>query len=223
MENMDSHDHLIENSNADLGATYTLFVSLYLVVLAFFILLNSISDKDMHKEDNAISSIGETFAGKDGKLKVDLGKVGEMDFAFVVKSYLDKIDSVTKTTFQLDNVEVTREGDGIMVVIPYVALFEAESSDIDKSKLNFLDRLSDILTEDHGIGVVSMEFTVDSRSFGKNSNDYKLDVARAASVASYMFTSGVPEDRIAAGIAPSNNGNVVMRFLVTAGGLYSGK
>ena len=122
----DKTDHEIEPSQ---NGVFTLFVPLYLVILAFFILLNSISDENQKKKEEAISSIEESFSSGSGRTDIE-NKALFFSFSQIVTTYFDDVEKELKSAYKPDEFTVERKCFKMRIRIPLRKVFEKDSANI---------------------------------------------------------------------------------------------
>jgi len=121
------------------GAAGHLFVSLYLVILAFFIILNSISTINTSKSNRAIKSLQEAFNNQERQEESDdnfiisvenIGiKMGQANFGSNI--LIQEIEESAKTLLKLEReqFQIARGNQEILFKIP-LEDFASQSGDL---------------------------------------------------------------------------------------------
>jgi len=221
MQNIDKY---IEQDEQNGSGMATLMVSLYLVVLAFFILLNSISVKDVQKTQNAINSLTSVFSNQKGNSDLKMESPAIFDFNFIVSNYFDSIEDVIRSVFQVENVTMERSGNSLSITIPINIFFYGDEQGLKKQQREFLDSISSILKEEQYGAQVYFDFKVDSFSYLNNFKEQaeNEDVARTSLIIDYLLSKGVPRQLISGGIRFNEKNNVTIDFIVLEAGSIAG-
>jgi len=203
-------------SNDSRQGTVIVFLSLFLMVLGFFIVLVSISTFEPVKSKAVMKSLTSTFATfqPTGAKKTDFtAKEGEVLGGQV---FQEKITGLFATAIQVAKVEVVKPGRLMRVQLPARAVFAENSAAVRESILPFLDRIAAALGgRPPGIRF-DMEFVIGT-PYGKDgmlAEHQTLEQSRAAGFARQMLARGAPDDSIAIGLAPGDSEHITIRFYV---------
>jgi hypothetical protein len=194
----------------------SLFLSLFLLVLAFFIVLVSISTLEDVKSQAVRNSLSSTFrsvlspstnptefTSKDGNF---LGG----------QAFQEQITGIFATTLQVAKVEIVRPGSLMQIKLPASAMFAEGETVIRPVTIPVLDRIVAVLSARPPGLRFDMEFVIGSPV----SKDKELPVAqtleshRAGNLAREMAHRGVPPDSIAIGIQPGRTDQITIWFFV---------
>jgi len=122
--------------------------------------------------------------------------------------YMDKQEDKLRKKLQGTGVSVTRDGDNIILNMPSNITFDSDSHNLKKEFNKTLDSVVLVLNEYKSTMITVMGHT---DSTGSNEYNQNLSVQRALSVANYLASKGVAEQRLAASgygeafpIAPNN-------------------
>ena len=122
--------------------------------------------------------------------------------------YMDKQEDKLRKQLQGTGVSVTRDGDNIILNMPSNITFDTDSHNLKRPFTKTLDSVVLVLNEYKSTMVTVMGHT---DSTGSNEYNQNLSVQRALSVADYLASKGVAEQRLAASgygeafpIAPNN-------------------
>ncbi len=197
-----------------------LFVSLYIVLLAFFILLNSISKISDDKVDAAMDSVSEAF---DIKRSIsDLPSLDDGVGAEITQTdAFGEIEKLLAKFVPLDEVEMQIDGNLMQVSIPSRQIFIKQTNNIDKNIKNFLSEIAKLsaatIVDDKYNGEMQIEAII-SPLFKAiddlDSDERKLLTSRAAIIAKYMADAGSAASFISAAISSANSDMVEFRFVL---------
>jgi len=178
------------------------FLSLYLLVLAFFILLVTISTVSQEKADAAIQSI----------LKKELAKKKKKPG----RVFQDKTTVMFADALGVKKTEVLQVGKIMRITVGTEGLFEQDKSTIKSEQRKLIDRLIAALSNRPDGTQFDMEFVIGS-AYTKGLNfpiKQTLAMERAGAFARELLNRGAPPDAISIGIGPIDPGEVVMWFYV---------
>lgn len=138
------HDTLMDdegNSPRQEADSAPLFVALYIVLLAFFIVLNVIAKEDAVRTKMAVQSVVKTFHVPDELMKKRI--VGtDQGFEAAVKFFSGRMRDVTSDFLALEQIKLTLQGDKMYLRMPVDQLFYAGTSTIRPRALKFLGDLN---------------------------------------------------------------------------------
>ncbi len=195
--------HMSQGSTDALIGVMT--VSLFIILLAFFILLNSIAVLDEQKMLSAIGSLLESFGVDSGGYSVidgtgdkpDLpafsneldGRVGHIDFSdlYVADDNLSQ------------EIKILSDPRGSMVRIPAKILFEPSDINLRPSASPFLNRLGDIIHKNKYPIDISGHLDNMPHAEGVGVTNRELSTIRALRVLEYLIKKkSISSDRITA-------------------------
>ncbi|MDA0781052.1 MAG: hypothetical protein PQ612_01020 [Rickettsiales bacterium] len=184
---------------------FALFVPLYLVILAFFILLNSISDENQKKKEEAISSIEESFSSGSGRTDLE-NKALFFSFSQIVTTYFDDVEKELKSAYKPDEFTVERKGYKMMIKIPLRKVFEKDSANIIEFQKSLFNRLVKTISLDRRGVDVKINIKVDSQGFSllDNKDAFEIDKERSTNIVEKFLDNNIEKKHITAGIAFNN-------------------
>lgn len=191
----------------------SLFLALYLMLLAFFITLLSLSTFEEDRSARAVDSVNAAFSRFEtttlGRFTGDAGTAVQE-----ARALFDDIEAVFET--EIAAAKVTRPGRGrlLQVEMPVDALFAPDSARIREPHLRLIDRIvAGLNSAPRGYRYV-MEFVTgsDYPTGGLLPLEETLAVARAGTLARTLVDRGAPAASVAAGIAAEEAGIARMTF-----------
>jgi len=198
------------------GHTTALFLSLYVLVLAFFIVLVTISSFETLKSRAVMDSLTSTFASL---LRPSADPTAftakEGDF-LAAQAFQEQIAAVFSTSIRVARVEVVHPGRFMRVAMPAESLFLPEAADIRETQLPLLDRIVASLSVTTPGLRYDMEFLIGGvrGPGGMLAAEQTLETARAGAFARAMLGRGAPPDAVAVGLRPGDPSEIVLRFFV---------
>jgi hypothetical protein len=192
------------------------FLSLFVLVLAFFIVLVSISTVEATKSKAVMQSLTSTFTTivPAGAEPSDFtAKEGEI---LGGSAFQEKITGLFATAFQVAKVEIVKPGRLMQVEMPAGALFADREARVRPTAKPFLDRVVAALgARPPGLSF-EMEFVIGA---GRPPDrmlpvGQSLEMARAGSFAREMLMLGAPPANLSIGLKPGEVDAVTIRFYV---------
>jgi chemotaxis protein MotB len=182
-----------DDDGADIGMVMT--VSLFLILLTFFILLNSIAVIDEHRSRMAIGSLIGAFGGLPGGLSpLKTGESIMPPSAPMVEedltieqllSYMNK-----ETTPWSGDLIVKTVGDKLIITISEKVLFNGKRSELKPSILPVLDKLCGIINKgNYPVEIVGHTDNMQTEKKGYESN-WELSALMAIQLAKYFISKG---------------------------------
>jgi len=195
------------------------FLSLFVLVLAFFILLVSISTVEATKSRAVMQSLTSTFTAivPAGAEPSDFtSKEGEI---LGGSAFQEKITGLFATAFQVAKVEIVKPGRLMQVEVPAATLFADGEARVRPSAHPFIDRVVAALGARPPGLRFDMEFVIGA---GKAPDRLlpvaqSLEMARAGAFAREMLGRGAPPANLSIGLQPGAVDAVTMRFYVRPG------
>jgi len=188
-----------DESVANVGIVMT--VSLFLILLSFFILLNSISIIDKKRTRVALGSLSRAFSGLSGGLS-PLG-TGESIMPtpepMTDTKTLDQLLSSYWDKKKAGHIKVESAKDRGIITINEKALFTRDSHSLNPSLLPLLNKLSNIINKgDYPVEIIGHTDDTPSQEKGYRSN-WELSTLIAIQLLKYFVSEGgVLSDRLTA-------------------------
>jgi chemotaxis protein MotB len=190
---MDKKKKKIDGEGADIGMVMT--VSLFLILLTFFILLNSIAVIDEHRSRMAIGSLIGAFGGLPGGLSpLETGKSIMPPSAPMVKeeltlekllSYMNK-----ETATWPGDIRVEKVKDKLIITINEKVLFSEDRLKFKPSILKVLDKLCDIINKgNYPVEIVGHTDDIQAGGKGYESN-WEFSALMAIQLVKYFISKG---------------------------------
>ncbi|WP_148560924.1 flagellar motor protein MotB [Magnetospira sp. QH-2] len=193
-----------------------LFLGLYLLVLAFFIILVSISTIEEVKSKAVMDSLTSTFATilpPDMDLTDLTSKTG---YVIGAEEFQGEIEGVFTTHIKAVKVEIVQPGKSMRLSMDAEELFMPDEPVIRRAQGALLDRLVSSLSGRPQALRFDMDFLIGSKYTDGTSLPIgqTLSMRRAGELARAMLGRGVPPDSLSVGLKPGNPDQVVIWFYV---------
>jgi hypothetical protein len=195
-----------------------LLLSLNLILLAFFILLNSLSEFETDRARAVLDSVKQAFHGKvevAGQLPAISNALGELP---EVAAKMREVGSLFEAIAPLGEAKSLRRANSVQIDLPASALFSPGSSRIRQAREALLERLAHLLRKTHEgaprylfeilVGIGPRKAVEDTAT----SKPATLELRRAAVLAARLNAEGAPLDGLSTGLQPGAADS--LRFVV---------
>ena len=187
-----------KSENQTVNHNATVFLSLALLLLAFFALLNSFSTIEDRRSRQVIDSVVAAFSSPFGSLLSDDGTEPVGDLAFAERALSDVAMFVRKI-IELVEVRVVIPGRSIEISFSADRIFGPQTAQITTDSEALLDRLATaLINPPHGTRF-ELEAFVEYKA-DEPATPARLDIARAGAVGRALVNRGVDPDAIAVGL-----------------------
>jgi len=195
-----------------------LLLSLNLILLAFFILLNSLSDFETDRARAVLASVKQAFngkveaAGQQPSFGSSLGALPE------VEAKMREVGSLFEALAPTARAKSIRRANSVRVDVPAGALFKPGSQRLRLGREVLLERLAESLRKgSEGTPRYLLEILVGTGSQvavegGATIGSAGLELRRAAVLAARLSAEGAPFDGLSTGLRPGAAGS--LRFVV---------
>lgn len=202
----------------DLGASQ-IFLSLFLLLLAFFVFLNSISSYEETKSYRVAKSVRANFPNLSGQGD-SADVLGQKENNELSPNAVKRIEQAFR--FVLPNIKLNRSSEtkSIQINIPLSRLFNKNNGLPRKKAQVFLQNLSKILTDTEKTQPLSAEIFF---GYKPSSNGVELDrrlKLKISFVIETMLKAGVPQGFVSIGLEPNDLNK--LRFKITKRSNHSG-
>lgn len=186
-----------------------MLLSLELILLAFFILLNGLSEFEQQKQAQVLDSVTKAFRGSIqtpsnvSELPPSLGVLG------LPQGLTDEIGSLFESFVPDAEAKRTEHATAMLVEMPASVFFRAGDNDIRPERKVLIRRLARAMMRDPD-GVLSYELAfehgiaADSARQSGESADTARAVQRAAAMARYLVQQSIPGEVVSVGVSPGD-------------------
>ena len=196
------------------NSTMFLFLSLYLLVLAFFILLVSFSTLEDVKAKTAMKSLTATFSTV--LPSTDPTALQSEDSSASGQAFQEQVTGIFGTSLQVAKVEIVQPGRLMRIIVPTDALFQPGKAKVREAQTALLDRIIATLSGRppgmrHDLELVMADRFIKDKDL---STDRNMVLRRADAFVQEMLSRGVPPDSVTVGVKPGNPHQIIMWFYV---------
>ncbi|SCA57892.1 putative PPE-repeat protein (Cell mobility) [Candidatus Terasakiella magnetica] len=203
-----------DRPKSDAGRTITLFLSLYLLVLAFFILLVSISSMEEVKSKALMESLSSTFSSVLPP-RMDLTAFNATTGEFLAADEFQRqVTGLFSTVIGVVKVDAIQPGRLMRIELDGDGLFELDQDVIREGQYGFMDRLVAALSANPPGLRFEMEFVVPTAWSSQQTlpTDQSLAIRRAGAFARDLLNRGAPPGSVSIGMKGSNDKTVEIWF-----------
>lgn len=194
----------------DTSGTIVLMLGLYLILLAFFILLNAISEVAIDKFERASQSIASGFGFRAAQTVIK----DDPDEALVNEFYekiADDIQEVFSAYISNSQFEVESTRDTMIVRLRAHAFFDEGEWKIISSQASFFTDLADLLNEKRPGARIILDIRVPS-SIEEAPDPVELNGLRASQFARALDERGVNSNFVTSAVTEQEGDRIVLLF-----------
>ena len=195
--------------------TLILFLGLFLILLAFFIMLNSLSVVDERKSAAAVDSVTNQFgeAVFDRPVGIEIRVISE---AAVAGGFHGQIESSFNAVLPVAEFIALPASNALQVTVPASSLFFTNEFRIRLPAEDLMDRLAATLTQAGTAETFEIEVVFEVAEDAAE-EQRQLTRLRAGAFARSLVDRGVPPRRISAGVDVGEDAQVRMFFIARPG------
>ncbi len=200
------------------GSTTTLFLGLYLLVLAFFILLVSISTRETIRSQAVMDSLTSAFSAVLPP-RTDLTAFNAKQGNVLARlRFQEEITKIFTTAMSVARIRVVRPGRLMQIVVPTDTIFFAGEARIRPPQYALMDRIVTTLSGAPAGLRYELEFVVGTPGGAGGALDAQgsLEMRRAATFARELTARGGSRRSLAIGLKPGDPARTVISFYVRA-------
>jgi hypothetical protein len=197
------------------NANAVIFVSLYLLLLAFFIFLHSVSVLQDDRVRSVLGSVNIAFAGLSQDTPADQQKMlsGEEQGT---QAFHAKLKNVFETAIPLVESRFTKGGTRLQFTVPIRQLFAYRSVEMRNTLGTFLDDIAEtLIARNNNIGT-DLEILIGTGMALPELADISEDIAaqRVSHLSQVLMEAGVPSRNISIGMAAGDAGLIHFSFFL---------
>lgn len=196
------------------GSNIVLLLSLNLILLAFFILLNALSEFEEDRTRAVLESVNRTFSGKIEPSDSTEAIEGSLGALAEAEDMVRAVGSLFKAIIPSSRSSQTRQALSVRIELPATALFRPGKSRLRRERSVLIRRLAGLLTRKRvNIQGYRLEVLLGIRRQAGELTSRSLEVRRATELAHRLEDAGLPSTALAIGVMPGLPGAV--HFVLT--------
>lgn len=197
-----------------------LFVGLYLLLLAFFVLLNVMSTIDQQRVRMVIDSLSATFRSDFGPLASKPVYSSASEAPLVSNQFLSDIEQLLENAMPVDQVDVLVYGDMLEILLEADTLFIPGNAEIRPEHADLVRRLQEAAVSGlaglgYNVGILMSSPPVSRHTLAAGQT---LEMARAGTLARRMVEYGARPSTIYTAIETAKPGQLRLLFRIIGEG-----
>ncbi len=199
------------NEESDFAIAYT-FLSLFLLVLSFFVVLTVLSEVVEERVEQTLSSVAKVFSPTTIQSKEVFNPLKRRASGFTKDFILEEIELLIDTDIHVARTQRNDRDGALEVRVLNKALFEANSAELKPEMLILLRRISSTIansTQPIYTSFVTGYDTRDAYIFSP-----PLSVRRAGELGRLALQEGISPDRVQSGLDTTLEGETVFQFQI---------
>jgi flagellar motor protein MotB len=203
------HDKPPANGNV------THYLALYLLLLAFFIVMTSVSNFEESRSRAVVHSVHSTFSAQTissvGVAQLLLAKSGAV---IDLPEIQDEFQRLVETEIAVIEIKKLEEGQVLELMVPVESLFADGETDILAGRQRLLERISAMLARRQASVLYNLDFMIGADTVAAENSDVagSLAIARSGRFARALWEHGSPANAVSAGIRRSDPGKAWFLF-----------
>ncbi len=210
---MDKHEN---GRSPRVDPTVVNLLSLYLILLAFFILLISLSQMEQERIQAALGSIDVTFKSKveTKHSEETTPTIPEQVVGF--ETFPDRVKRQFETSLPIGRFEVRQIGDLIRITVPSDLIFVPGKPHLRATKANLIDGIAEGLSQGGPPERYHVALQIGTDTTAPAGGEPSLAMLRAGAFARDLRRRGVAARRIVVGLRAGNSGQLRLTFTPAA-------
>lgn len=195
------------------GSPITVFLSLFMLVLAFFIVLTAISQREQKRAAEAIGSVAEVFRSGDRIVVSPARRPGEAAFD-PAGSFHEEMRRLLQATLPIAPLDPVQDGEVLRVTVPAHLLFRHGSAELLPRGRRLVEGVAEGLKRrEQGLRYEAELVLGVGESLPRGANPgANLAVRRAGSFARALGEHGAPPRAIQIGLRPGDPNEAQLTF-----------
>lgn len=191
-----------------------LFLALYLLLLAFFILLNAISETADARVSAAVESVKEAFTDRRPETDEFVDIAENPESLLVSEDYIENVKAVFSTSLNEKGFHESLAGDLLRVSVPVEVFFPPGSATMQLGVSKLFEALSASLSAPVTGERRQLEIVLGSGPKMPGGSDLgnALEIRRAGSLARALRARGLPPGSLTTGVHPGDPEIMEMTF-----------
>ncbi len=194
--------------------TNVLLLGLYLIVLAFFIMLNAISHREDLRSKAVMGSVNSSFSAEPELVTGLIQATARYKSTPAEQQALDSVRRLFVSALPLAVYPASQPHDQITVLLPAEELFKPGTALPRMEMEAMLAQLAELVSANHSGKYFEIEII--PRSGEARLDGADLTLRRAGALVSDLRSRGVPAERLAAGVARGDSEQVMLSFFLRA-------
>ena len=191
-----------------------LLICLFLLLLAFFILLNATAKLEESKVRGVLISLAETFQAKDFSNGPDRSTLPVFEDLLSPEVFLSRITYLWVSFVEKENLITSRTPNNVQITFSANELFLGGEANLRSDRQDLLSRTARALgAETPGFaGYIQLIFSSGDEAITRVHHGTELAIKRAGVLAQRMIDFGAPASKVSLGLYKGKKNSVLVRF-----------
>ncbi|MEQ9640489.1 MAG: hypothetical protein RIM84_10755 [Alphaproteobacteria bacterium] len=191
-----------------------ILISLYLLLLAFFIMLTALSQRELTRAEAAVGSVTKVFNPDIAKQTLDKSTDSPAGLFRARDAYLSSVRATFADTLPVADFENLADGNLLRAEVPVENLFRPGTTDLFASSQSLLGGLGAALNRQEPELRLRLEVLLRSGPVLPTGDQLGqvLEVRRVAAISEALRGQGAPARLISVGVGPGDPGQVRFSF-----------
>lgn len=185
-------------------ASTGLFVSVYLLLFAFFVVLNSISNQKVARVGAAIESINSSFSKQFSPPADAIDIISDPEAVAPADPFLADVQGLLSSVLVIDGRFTSTGGNSLEAEIDLTSVFQGNSSDFSPEFYQFLEAVVSLILSREAGERREIEFLFPEPSTGQR----RIYIERASRIAQELLNRDVPPTAITVGFRGQSGNRV---------------
>lgn len=204
------------------GGIQSLALALFLVILAFFIMLVSISSFEDRKVSSALESLQQKFRAAGNADPSAIEATPQAEARALQTAFLERLAALLNSELQNARVNADEAGNVLYVAFPVTQFFPPGGAVLRGERTALFEGIAQAIEERPAGSRIAVEVFLDRPS--ADATDARLVVAQASAIGADLVARGVARDSVSVGLRPGAVGIIefVFRLQAAEEKLFSG-
>lgn len=197
----------------------TLLVSVFLLLLSFFIALCSLADFNADRSSNVLNSVNKTFSRSSGKTSA-LPPPANSVAPVTVKQIFDDVQNSVARVIPLYEMKREMEGNTLRLILPSTHLYLRGTANLRKDRIDFYQALSEALGRWQNTAEISMNMIqgMEKATGAEAEANREMAITRGGNFARFLENRGVPPRHIRIAISDRSPDTITLIFDIASHG-----
>jgi hypothetical protein len=214
---MTSEFEPLRRRSANSSGVQSLALALFLVILAFFIMLVSISTFEDEKVSSALQSVQQQFRSGGESERTDSMIDPQAEARALQTAFLERLRSLLASEIASARAEADPDGTVLYLAFPASQFFAPGSVVLRGERTALFEGIAQIIEERPAGSDVTLEVFFDSNGLAPTTNGPQMEVRQAAAIGADLVARGVLKEFVSVGLRPGSAGVIEFIFRLRTG------
>jgi flagellar motor protein MotB len=207
----------LRRRSANDSGVQSLALSLFLVLLAFFVMLVSISTFEDRKVSSALQSVQLQFRPGGEAEQTPSTIDPQTELRALQTAFLERLRTLLSSEIESARAEADAAGTVLFLAFPVTQFFAPGSAVVRGERAALFEGIAQIIEDRPPGSEVTVEVFFDSEKPGAAGDGAQIAVRRAAAIGADLVARGVMKEWVSVGLRPGASGVVEFVFRLRSG------